>query len=328
MQTGPLQAIITSSLIAAGSAGALQDPGTDPELTGESVSRRGAELLSDDVSMPEAALPAESPRFEPSRPHRPGAAAGPGRLLSDGSFLVDQAGEVQASTSGAWIFTPAPDDDGEQIRPMIVLPSQILGRLQRVVGQNTLSAEVRLTGRVTLFYKQNYLLVTAISDGATSSKADPIDTDAADDQDDRKALDTGDNLSGAVESLIDDLEAERTGVRAVIAGIGVGDEAALAPVSEGRMISRRRGRFVRLDAGELAIAFDNDSVGAEQGVPLDAPLVIAPCALLESIEKTLETHGDSMTATVSGQTLAFAGRSFILPISVVIDRPGELSSRQ
>ncbi|MEL6498572.1 MAG: hypothetical protein AAGJ54_07670 [Planctomycetota bacterium] len=321
---------ITVMVAAATHALFAQDPGSDPELTGDGVARRGESLLGDAAPLPEAARPAESPRFEPSRPHRPGGAAGPGQLSPDGSFLVEQAGELRASAAGAWIFAPDPGDNGVQVRPMIVLPSQILGRLQRVVGPDALSARVRLTGRVTLFYKQNYVLVTAIGDQTQPPQA-PVSVEEPENARDQEPNDEpadSNNLSPSVESLISELEAERTGVRAVIAGIGAGDGAALAPIAEGRTISRRRARFVRLDAGELALAFDNDDAGSSQDTRLDAPLVIAPCSLLESIEATLETHGDAMTATVSGQTLAFAGRSFILPISVVIDRPSELDSRQ
>ncbi|MEL7484651.1 MAG: hypothetical protein AAFN41_09880 [Planctomycetota bacterium] len=327
---GKWKSMVTAVALAAGSCLAVHaqpDPGDDPELTDQSVEQRSDELLSTTRVSPAAARPAEAPRLSPVRPHRPDAADGEGRLLPDGSFLVNQPGTVQVSPAGAWIFSPDADDTGEQARPMVVLPSQILGRLQRVVGEGGGPAAVRLTGRVTLFFDQNYLLISAIADqsGSTApSAAEPDDlaTDAG-----NASTPSTDRLSGAVDALIEDLEAERTGVRAVIAGIGSGDEAALAPVAEGRMISRRTGRLVRLDAGELAIAFDNDSTG-DQTPPIDVPLVIAPCALLEGVEATLETHGDAMTATVSGQTLAFGGRSFILPISIVIDRPSELNSRQ
>lgn len=301
------------------------DPRVDPELTGPSVTRRGAELMNELNTAPAAALPAEAPRFSPARPHWPDTPGGTGRLMPDGSFLVEHAGELRASPSGAWIFIPNAADGDLQIRPMIVLPSQILGRLQRVVGQDdTAAARVRLTGRVTLFHRQNYLLITAIGDQDTTTTEAAQPNADAEPGDNALQPATGDGLSGAVESLINELESERTGVRAVLAGIGAGDESALAPVAEGRTISRRRGRFVRLDAGELAIAFDNDQ--AEPAI--DAPLVVAPCALLESVEATLETHGDAMTATVTGQTLAFGGRSFLLPVSIVIDRPSELNSRQ
>lgn len=297
------------------------DPGDDPELTGDSAARRGSELLADAPAAPAAVTPADAPRFNPARPHRPEHASGPGRLLPDGSFLVEQQGSVRKTASGAWVFVPSIDETGEQFRPMIVLPSQILGRLQRIVGDEGNEAAVRLTGRVTLFRTQNYLLITAISDQSlTPPDEPPAETDAA-----NTPPEEGDGLSGSVESLIEELEAERTGVRAVITSLGGADDSVIAPVAEGRMISRRRGRFVRLDAGELAIAFDND---ATTDAPLDAPLVIAPCSLLESVEATLEAHGDAVTATVSGQTLAFAGRSFLLPVSIVIDRPSEFTSRQ
>ncbi len=303
------------TIAAATTPPAQPDPGSDPELTGETVIRRGEVLRAGSGDAPGVARPIEAAQSRPARPHEPETAEGEGKLLTEGTFLVDSPGLLRTTPSGAWVFVPQAGENGDTVRPLIVMPSQILGRLVRIIIEPSGAADVRLTGRVTLFRGQNYLLVTSIGD-QQPSLAQPQDTGLA--------PDTGDELSGAVETLIDELEAERTGIRGVISGLGTGAEGVVAPVAEGRMISRRRGRFVRLDAGELAVRFDNDDAES----PIDAPLVIAPCSLLGAVEETLEIHGDAMTATISGQTLAYAGRSFLLPISIVIDRPSELDTRQ
>lgn len=306
--------VICGAVAAAGLAFGQPDPGDDPELVGNEADR-SRPMPRDASSSPDVAAPSRDPMFNAARPHQPERVAAPGRLLPEGTFLVDQPGRLRKAPRGAWVFTATPTADEAPIRPVVLLPSQILGRLSRLVDGHSESTAVRLTGRLTLYRGQNYMLLTAIGEQAAgdappAERPDPVDT--------------GDGLSGEVESLIEALEAERTGVRSVISALGPADEAALAPVAEGRVISRRRGRFIRLDAGELAISFDNDDTES----PIDAPLVVAPCAQLQAVEESLEIHGDSMTATVSGQTLAFAGRSFLLPISIVLERPSEISTRQ
>ncbi|MEO1583522.1 MAG: hypothetical protein AAFR96_02985 [Planctomycetota bacterium] len=297
-------------------------PGQDPELTSDAAEREGRRLLRDDPAEADPAKPNEAAAITPVRVHHPLRTPGPGRLLPEGSFVVEQPAKLRRTASGAWVAQTRQTESFPAVRPMIVLPSQSLGRIARLAGDEP-SLDATLTGRVTLFRNQNYLLVTSISDAddSSSENADAAPQPASEEP---PADSQVDRLSDPVTDLVRELESERTGIRGVISGLGSTGDEAIAPVAEGRTIARRRARLVRLDAGELALRFDSDATES----PLDAPLVIAPCALLEDVESTVEIHGDAMTATVSGQTLAFAGRSFILPISIVLDRPAELTTRQ
>lgn len=292
--------------------GQSAEPGTDPELSDESLVEL-RDHLAEGTGRPGPGIDrVREGRSDPARPHRPLALTAPGRLLPEGSFLVEQPARLARSAAGIWVVS-AQDPAG--LRPMIAIPSQSLSGLDTLLDTDGQSEVLAVSGRVTLYAGQNYLLISAV--GQPPSPAQPEPT----------ARDVGANkpveLSEAAAQLLDELEGARTGIRGVLATSG--DPAGRSPVPEGRIISRRAARLVRLDAGELAVAFDND--GPVPGAA-DPALVIAPCSLLEEIESLVERYGEGLGVSVSGSTLAYGSRSSILPTSLVVQRPREIGSRQ
>lgn len=318
--------------IVSGSAGAAAgQPDADPELDDDSVSALG-QSLRDGTAEPLAPIaPTEAAEASPVRSHAPEAGVAPGseaRALTEGSFLIASPGVIARTPSGAWVFAPDASEELGQIKPMILLPSQMLTRLAQLIDDTGVASGLRISGRVTLYRDHNYLLVTAVAQesAAESESSDDTAPNAPGDATEPQSTGAG-GLSTATRALIDELEASRTGVRGVIASAASAGTEAHAAIAEGRTITRRRARLVRLDAGELAVAFDNDQA-REGDATADQPLVIAPCAVLQTIEELIETHGEASPVIVSGTTLAYAGRSYILPIGIALDPTGSISSRQ
>lgn len=315
-------ALLLGCLIAT-PASAFQ-PEQDPIIQDESVDEI-SDQLRDAADKPDGIRPTRTPSVTPVRPHADIAVPGErGRLLPEGSFIVQLEGRVHATAPGAWVFEPTQLVDNAKIRPMVVLPSQSLSRLIQLVGQDAENNLVSLTGEIQLYRDRNYLLVSAIT--AHTFEADiatPIPTEDEPVQPEDEIDQPEPSYSQGVQDLIKELEEARHADRTILQPTTAQASTGRAPVPEGRTFMRRRARMVYLTAGEIALAFDNDPDQV-----IDVPLVVLPCHLLERMERIVETRGDSITARVSGQSYAYNGRSYILPTSIVFERPGELDTRQ
>lgn len=316
---------LPASLILALAAGvAHAQPEEDPLIRDESVSDVSASLRGSGQK-PVGLIPERAPAVVPVRPHADiDVGEQRGRLLPEGSFIVQLEGRVLPTAIGAWVFEPAQLVDNAAVRPMVILPSQSLSRLVQLLGQDAQNNLVSLTGEVLLYRGRNYLLVSAITtrpheDAAPgpAPEAAGAETDTEDEPEPRAPL------SPAVEDLLRDLESARHADRTIMQPTTAQAGTGRAPVPEGRSFMRRRARVVSLAAGEIALAFDNDPDQV-----IDAPLVVLPSAQLERMEQILETRGENLTLRVSGQSYAYNGRSYILPSSLVIERLGELDTHQ
>ncbi|GAB5497071.1 MAG: hypothetical protein Phyf2KO_21510 [Phycisphaerales bacterium] len=305
----------------AGSTVAQSEP--DPTLSDESL-QQIAEDLKNAGEKAEGIRPTRSAGVAPIRPHTEIGAdhKATGRMLTEGSFIVQMEGLVHRASLGAWIFEPTDLVDEARIKPLIILPSQTLTRLIQIVGLDAEHNKVSLTGEVSLYRGRNYLLVTAITvDSSDEADESLIPTENEPDPSEPEA---NGSLSQSVQDLIGELEEARTADRAILQPTHTGSfEGGRAPVPEGRTFMRRRARLNYMSAGEVAVSFDNDPDQV-----IDAPLVVLPCHLLEKMEWVVENHGDSLPVRVSGQSFAYNGRSFIMPRSIVIERPSELDTRQ
>ncbi len=305
--------------LSAGTAHAQSEP--DPTLSDESL-QQIAQDLKNAGEKAEGIRPTRSAGVAPIRPHTQIGADhnASGRMLTEGSFIVQMEGLVHRASLGAWIFEPTDLIDEAKIKPLIILPSQTLTRLIQIVGLDAEHNKVSLTGEVSLYRGRNYLLITAI----TVDSTDEADETLIELDDSQSGDAQPDSLSQSVQDLIGELEEARTADRAILQPTHTGSfEGGRAPVPEGRTFMRRRARLTYLAAGEIAVTFDNDPDQV-----IDAPLVVLPCNLLERMEWVVENHGDSLPVRVSGQSFAYNGRSFIMPRSIVIERPGELDTRQ
>lgn len=320
-----LQAALLLAL-AAGSVHA--QPAEDPLIRDESVTDI-SESMRTSGQKPEGLTPERSPLVVPVRPHAE-IDVGPqkGRLLPEGSFIVQLEGRVLQAAIGAWVFEPTQLVDNAPVRPMVILPSQTLSRLVQLLGQDAQNNLVSLTGEVLLYRGRNYLIVSAITtrpheDAAPGPAPQVAEADTETEDEPEPEPEPRVPLSPAVEELLRDLESARHADRTIMQPTTAQAGTGRAPVPEGRTFMRRRARLVYLAAGEIALAFDNDPDQV-----IDVPLVVLPCAQLQRMEQIIESRGDSLTVRVSGQSYAYNGRSYILPSSLVIERPGELDTRQ
>lgn len=314
-----------AALLLALAAGIAQaQPDEDPVIRDESVTDI-SESLRTTGQKPEGLTPERSPVIVPVRPHAE-IDVGPqrGRLLPEGSFIVQLEGRVLQAAIGAWVFEPTQLVDNAAVRPMVILPSQTLSRLVQLLGQDAQNNLVSLTGEVLLYRGRNYLIVSAITTRPHEDAAPgPAPEAAGAETEDEPEPEPRVPLSPAVEELLRDLESARHADRTIMQPTTAQAGTGRAPVPEGRTFMRRRARLVYLAAGEIALAFDNDPDQV-----IDVPLVVLPCTQLQRMEQIIESRGDSLTVRVSGQSYAYNGRSYILPSSLVIERPGELDTRQ
>lgn len=137
-------------------------------------------------------------------------------------------------------------------------------------------------------------------------------------------------------------ESESTGaLRASSAGLS----NVPAPIAEGKLISRRTGRFVResgsagaggtgggegggpsgeaAGGGRWALALEGDADS-----PAPAPMTLVPCAALERLESIAGVLGPGMQVQVSGRVLAYRGQNYLLATMVRLTTPTELKPRQ
>jgi hypothetical protein len=77
---------------------------------------------------------------------------------------------------------------------------------------------------------------------------------------------------------------------------------------EGEFILSRRGRLIRSEGGSPMFAFDADSDKAAE-----APMILLPCRLLQSMEELAADHGDRTVFLVSGQVFVYKGANYMLP---------------
>jgi hypothetical protein len=84
---------------------------------------------------------------------------------------------------------------------------------------------------------------------------------------------------------------------------------------EGSFIVSRRGRMVQsLDGGSRLFVFEADSLDAPE-----APMILQPCRLLETMEDLVRERGDHVVFTVSGQVHNYRGANYLLPTMMIIE---------
>ncbi len=87
---------------------------------------------------------------------------------------------------------------------------------------------------------------------------------------------------------------------------------------EGEFIVSRRGRLVRSpDGAHMLYVFDADDKDSPE-----APLVILPCQMLQSMEDIVQQRGDRVVFILSGQITAYRGANYVMPtmMKLAIDR--------
>ena len=198
------------------------------------------------------------------------------------------------------------------------------------------SVDAIVSGEVFVFQHYNFLMLTTIprllatadeSAENASQAADSAKTDSGAEAKPgtEKVADTTNNASADVEKMIRDLESD--GPIAPIlqrpssqdAPTGAENERRSqsrinskpdAPtLAEGSFIVKRAVRLVRSDSnGAWTVVFESDRDGMK-----DAPLVVLPCRLLESLQSRAGQLGDAFRLNISGQVYTYQGQGYLLP---------------
>ena len=324
----------------AGDAAARQQPETPPPPT-EPLKRPPAESIKPTRTgappPPEPAGPRMKddaiPGLEDSD-FRIGAAP----LRSEGTFLTLKRGSMLNLPGGERVFVYHKDEKGQRERPMVLVPSQTLQRMEQIAQDRTEPPIFVVSGQVFVYQGVNYLLPTnyRIASGESEAPvADPPKTVPKPAVPAKPPTERPTLSDPAVQDLIHELERQREASRASEARAARPDpekkaettrpaaESALIP--EGQTVVRRRGRLIRSDAGDWAFVFDRGLSG-EAGT--DRPLIVTPTLNLQRMEAWVAKQGETATFELSGRVLAYQGRNYIVPTMYQVYTPNDLEPRQ
>lgn len=257
-----------------------------------------------------------------------------GQVLREGTFLVARRGSMLRIPSGEWVFVFHKDDRGNAERPMILLPSQGLSRMQQAAGERPQDNVFTVSGQVFAYHSRNYLLPDVFSVATAGAGAEA--SGGAGGEGGGAAPSPVDDPG--VQSLIKELERERDRPRTISlrnggkGAPGKGGEGAPAAsgdpagvLGEGTFLIRRRGRLVRQGGGEWALVFDAD---AAADAAADPPMVVAPCMNLERMEALAASQGEALGFEVSGRVLTYQGRNYLSPGLFQVLRSGDVKPRK
>ncbi len=306
------------------------DPADDPGLRDASLDDVADGLVTRNQT-PAVVLPVVEPTSNPIRSAEPGGGRMPGvpkgRLLPEGTFVGRQAGIMAQVPTGEWIFIFQRDEDGKQLPPMVMLPSQTLARMESVV-EGSGNPAIIVSGEVFVYRGRNFLLPTVFGSAPLTEPTD--DTGEPDEPDEQLAdappMDPTDPLAidPRVEALIADITS-RQGVPRGLAPAQDVDGGAEAATPEGSFLQRRHGRMTRLTGGEWAIVFDNDHRADGH---VDPPAVLLPCKMMERLEYVADRFGDDRPIEFTGRVYRYKGRTYALATLFRLYPPSELNSLQ
>lgn len=239
-------------------------------------------------------------------------------ILTEGSFIAGQEGTVVGTPSGDKLFVYLPNE-GEKSIALLLVPCLELERLEDAAAQSGIETPVfKMTGQILAYHKRNYLLPSAWTQLRPEDPGKPtgLEPDVGRDSGKTPATPVDDD---EIAALIDELERSRDNPQASLRRgdrvwlsprqASESDDETLGPLSDGDMISRRTGRFVRQGVVWI-ISFDND---AEADRDQDAPLIVLPCLNHEKLEKLAGRQSDEFTVQISGRVFLYRGRFYLLP---------------
>jgi hypothetical protein len=334
-------------LLAAGPGRAQETPKDDPALTDPSVGQKATELDKPRSPAPGLA-PTAAPAASPVSPGVPPVTAIPGLestdlavarapLRREGTFLLRQRGSMVRLRTGEWAFVFHRDAEGKAERPMLLVPSQNLARMEHLAADRASSVAFLLTGQVFVYLGRNYILPTVppvlVMADAVQAAPQPV-AGGPDQAGGSPAPPAGANQGLGpdpdVDRLVRELEAHREAPRSL--GLARAPDAPRAHsdrppdlLPDDTVIVRRRGRLIRAAGGETAFVMDND---ADSGAAADPPLILVPCLNRERMEARAAQAAESLTFEVSGRVLTYQGRNYLIPSMFQVYPKTDLSRRQ
>ncbi|HWB20399.1 MAG TPA: hypothetical protein VG711_08885 [Phycisphaerales bacterium] len=91
------------------------------------------------------------------------AEEGGGRMQREGTTILSRRGRLSRNAQGAWVFVFDSDGQGLADPPLILMPCQLLERLESYAGRMGNDTRILISGHVTVYGSKNYLLPTAFT---------------------------------------------------------------------------------------------------------------------------------------------------------------------
>ena len=286
----------------------------DSESTeAETIQPSAVDSATDESKAPTAIQPSRSLAESELPPSR--------RLLAEGTFVISRRARIShAGSTRAWIVEFANEPGSSVLPPMLLMPSQRLQRLESVLEDlehEPLSLEVILSGETYVYSKRNFLMLTSMPRLVAKSS----DSDSSSGSDEQSSEPEGPTTEA--ERMIRELE-EDSLVLPILQpanadiesplnhGDEVGDEQRKdrQTHSEGTYIFQRSARLIRSGiGGPWTVVFESDDGGESE----DAPLIVLPCQLLETLRKRAGQRGDGFRFLISGNIYRYHHTSYLLP---------------
>jgi hypothetical protein len=289
-------------------------------------------------------------------------ASGPANLLRDGAYIVRRPGTFARSANGqTWEFTPDPvvmsstqpsevmaaaptTGPTTDVTPTVltVLPSRELDVMQQELARNPQApARFVVTGMITLYKMQNFLLVDTIWPGdAVSSQRGAGGVMLASDTtkpSTRPGIPATMPASDVLNQMLQSPAGSTGDTGATIPANPLArpirpantpppvdvttGAAAIAPgaqqmtvLREGTFLVDRTGRLTRSSDGQSwEFSFDSDARSMK-----DPPVVILPNLKLMSMEQAVKGSNRDLRFRITGMVTEYAGRNYVLLEKVVV----------
>ncbi len=270
------------------------------------------------------------------------------QLLAEGTYVPRIGGRVVKTTRGEIVFAPDTQQEGgaaaglpSPLPLMVLLPSVRRDQLSAAMedgigadakrtGSTSIAASDRavLGGQVYVYHGRSYLLCSTFSSASTAPKSkDPQSPQRPEKPAASPAAPSAPERPG-VQELIHELEKSAEEQRALTPGTRrrvSEDDSVAAAISEGSVVSNRRGRLVRLtdERGRLAFVVDNDPDS-----PALPALVMVPCQMLEQIEGVVAARGPEISVKMSGRVLTSNNKAMLLPVFFQVERRTDVTPGQ
>jgi len=241
------------------------------------------------------------------------------KLIPEGFMVVDRMGTLERRGDW-WYFVP---DSGEpgimQIPPLRMLPSLALQPMAEMAEQGSAEARFEITGELTVFQKENYLLprlvmhVTSPSSASASEKKREGTLPPASPSKLEPAATPKPAMEGSVDEVLAQLQAQAppsrpmsmTVVAPASQPVDAVDKRPLAS-PEGAPIVDRPGRLIQQE-GWSVFAFESDH--PEHPEP---PLRVLPNLNLEMMIEASRRGTNGLVFMVSGQVTTFGLENYVL----------------
>jgi|GEM_PF-5636232 len=247
-------------------------------------------------------------------------------LLPEGAYLSERLARLRqvGTHASAVVFIRAGAD--EPLRPMALLPSANTQAMEQLAGAGDGPAGdvlFEVSGQVFTSRGMNFflpLLFRVVSDEERETRARPAAPMEPEPEPEVDPPLLAENpVEVEVESLIRELEAATAAAEAERTA-GAGRPAMLQ--REGGVVTLRRGRVLRGASGGWVFAFDN-GVASLDGGPVDEPMGLMPCSLLDEMASIASRRGEHVTMTVSGRVFLYGQQNYLLPTMFFVNRSGE-----